>query len=297
MPAMAIFATSITVLVMALGCEILPNAEANTPSATDVPPIKEAKPGKSKKKTPAKKTPTKVTPKVAPSAPKTRTQKVVEITAGDDRIDPGGCVHAYEVSEPVTNYWLKRASCTIPGLRARGNKEIQLLYPASLTDLSILKVPNLTKALLSSLAGWRCDPNSPGCTNKFHKAWDIRAKPNEPVHASATGTVIEKYWDGAPSSFPKDVQGCGNTLTIQLENRPDVRVTYCHLSSYASGLKKGDHVTRSEIIGYAGSTGNATGTCIHTQVEMKTPPPGCQLVSNRNLVNPFCVDWDFIYKP
>jgi murein DD-endopeptidase MepM/ murein hydrolase activator NlpD len=55
--------------------------------------------------------------------------------------------------------------------------------------------------------------------------------------------------------------GYGNVVVLQHDN--GVSTLYGHLSGFAAGLRKGLKVTQSDIIGYVGSTGMATGPHLH----------------------------------
>ena len=89
-------------------------------------------------------------------------------------------------------------------------------------------------------------------TDRIHEALDIMAPAGTPVLATADGT-IEKLFDS-------DNGG----LTIYQFN-PDETHTYyyAHLQRYAPGLEEGDKVRRGEVIGYVGSSGNASADAPH----------------------------------
>ena len=55
--------------------------------------------------------------------------------------------------------------------------------------------------------------------------------------------------------------GYGNVIVLKHEN--NVSTLYGHLSGFVAGLRKGQQVTQSDIIGYVGSTGLATGPHLH----------------------------------
>jgi murein DD-endopeptidase MepM/ murein hydrolase activator NlpD len=87
-----------------------------------------------------------------------------------------------------------------------------------------------------------------------HKGVDLAAPTGTPVYASADGVVGKAEWFG----------GYGNY--IQIEHGGDIETRYGHLSAYA--VAAGDHVTKGELIGYVGSTGDATGPHLHYEVRI-----------------------------
>ncbi len=82
---------------------------------------------------------------------------------------------------------------------------------------------------------------------RVHEALDIMAPTGTPVLAVADGEV-EKL-------FTSDLGG----LTIyQFEPTGRYAYYYAHLDRYAADLKEGQTVKQGEVIGYVGSTGNAS---------------------------------------
>jgi murein DD-endopeptidase MepM/ murein hydrolase activator NlpD len=85
-----------------------------------------------------------------------------------------------------------------------------------------------------------------------HEAIDIMAPRGTPVHAAVSGTVQKLFLSKAG----------GNTIYEFDEDRT-LCYYYAHLDRYADGLREGMHVTRGDVIGYVGSTGNARPEAPH----------------------------------
>ena len=66
--------------------------------------------------------------------------------------------------------------------------------------------------------------------------------------AVASGTLTKQYVDGVDSSLS------GNGWKLSLADR--TFFFYAHLSRFADGLTVGSKVTRGDVIGYVGDTGN-----------------------------------------
>ena len=88
---------------------------------------------------------------------------------------------------------------------------------------------------------------------KLHDGTDFGAGCGTPVHAAASGTVTEEYYNG----------GYGNRLFIDHGNVGGrfMTTSYNHLSGYA--VKVGQHVTQGQVIAYVGTTGYSTGCHLH----------------------------------
>jgi murein DD-endopeptidase MepM/ murein hydrolase activator NlpD len=68
--------------------------------------------------------------------------------------------------------------------------------------------------------------------------------------------VISEYWS--------DVYGHRLYLDLGQVNGKNMTVIYNHLSSYR--VSTGAHVSRGEVVGYAGTTGWSTGCHLHFTV-------------------------------
>lgn len=85
-----------------------------------------------------------------------------------------------------------------------------------------------------------------------HEAIDIMQPRGTPVHAVVDG-VIAKLFLSKPG---------GNTIYL-FDNAGVFCYYYAHLDGYAAKLAEGQHVTRGEVIGYVGSSGNANPLAPH----------------------------------
>ena len=86
-----------------------------------------------------------------------------------------------------------------------------------------------------------------------HSGLDIAAATDTPIVAADDGEVLKAYWNA---------DGYGGLIII---GHPSGYETwYAHLDSF--DVKKGEHVTRGEVIAQMGSTGFSTGSHLHFEV-------------------------------
>ena len=78
--------------------------------------------------------------------------------------------------------------------------------------------------------------------------------------AAPTGTRVKASGDGVVDFVGKK-GGYGNAIVLKHDG--GVSTVYGHLSGFAAGLHKGQQVLQSDIIGYVGMTGLATGPHLH----------------------------------
>lgn len=119
------------------------------------------------------------------------------------------------------------------------------------TGQFIWPVPGYYK--LSSKFGYRWHPISGNW--KLHTGIDISSSGiyGAKIVASDDGTVSFSGWNG----------GYGNCVIINHGN--GYSTLYAHMKS-ASSLKKGQAVSKGDIVGYVGSTGNSTGPHLHYEI-------------------------------
>ncbi|HET7656092.1 MAG TPA: M23 family metallopeptidase [Luteimonas sp.] len=91
-----------------------------------------------------------------------------------------------------------------------------------------------------------------GGGSRPHEALDIMAARGTPVLAATDGR-IEKLFESAAG---------GHTI-YQFDDSATHAYYYAHLDRYAPGLAEGQQVERGDVIGYVGSTGNASEDAPH----------------------------------
>lgn len=100
-------------------------------------------------------------------------------------------------------------------------------------------------------------------TGRSHDAIDIMAARGTPVVAAAEGTVEKLYFSNG-----------GGGITVYVRS-PDRRwiYYYAHLDHYAPGLAEGQRVRPGSVIGFVGSTGDASpdGPHLHFAVNFMAP--------------------------
>jgi murein DD-endopeptidase MepM/ murein hydrolase activator NlpD len=85
-----------------------------------------------------------------------------------------------------------------------------------------------------------------------HDAIDIMAPRGTPVLAVADGKVVKLF-----NSKP------GGLTVYQFDREEKLAYYYAHLDSYAPGISEGSQLARGELLGYVGSTGNASPNAPH----------------------------------
>ncbi|MDK1017850.1 MAG: peptidoglycan DD-metalloendopeptidase family protein [Actinomycetota bacterium] len=114
-------------------------------------------------------------------------------------------------------------------------------------------IPNQTRGVVCPVAGsnyfgdsWG-DPRSGGRT---HKGTDLMARYNTPLVAMNSGTVRLNR------------QRLGG-IQIYVYGTDGITYYYAHLSKWVHGMRSGDHVSKGQVIGYVGDSGNARGGAPH----------------------------------
>jgi uncharacterized membrane protein len=85
-----------------------------------------------------------------------------------------------------------------------------------------------------------------------HEALDIMAARRTPVSSAASGRVLKLF-----------TSRNGGLMVYAADSSEHFILMYAHLDGYAPGLHDGDPLTRGQLIGYVGFTGNASPKAPH----------------------------------
>jgi len=91
-----------------------------------------------------------------------------------------------------------------------------------------------------------------GRAGHSHEAVDILAPRNTPIHAVEDGAIAKLFTSKA-----------GGTTIYQFDPSGRFVYYYAHLERYAPGLRETQRVSRGEVIGYVGTSGNAPPNTPH----------------------------------
>ena len=94
-------------------------------------------------------------------------------------------------------------------------------------------------------------------SGKPHGAIDLPAARGTEVHAMTDGVIRKLFFSKAG----------GNTI-YEYDPAQVYCFYYAHLDRYAAGIAEGKHVRRGEVIGYVGSTGDASPLAPHLHLEI-----------------------------
>jgi murein DD-endopeptidase MepM/ murein hydrolase activator NlpD len=112
-----------------------------------------------------------------------------------------------------------------------------------------LQLP-IDNATVEALRGQFGDARDGGA--RGHEAVDIMAPRNTPIHAVDAGTIAKLFQSRA-----------GGTTIYQFDPSQRFCYYYAHLQAYAPGLHEGQQISRGEVIGFVGTSGNAPPNAPH----------------------------------
>lgn len=154
-------------------------------------------------------------------------------------------------SEPPLTQALTQAKATERSASRARSQDTPTRTPdpsASLSDKHIsLPIANLQPSdILDTFDQAR------GAGERRHEATDIMAPRGTPIYAVDDG-VVRKLFTSKP----------GGLTVYQYDPSERYVYYYAHLDKYAETLKEGQRVSRGDLIGYVGSTGNADPNAPH----------------------------------
>jgi len=106
------------------------------------------------------------------------------------------------------------------------------------------------RTFISSKYGWRTDPFNGN--KRWHSGVDIAAGWNAPIVAVAEGVVIHSGYR------------YGYGISIEIQHKNGMTTRYAHMNKAVA--KKGDVVSKDDLIGLMGSSGRSTGPHLHFEV-------------------------------
>lgn len=122
---------------------------------------------------------------------------------------------------------------------------------------NVLTWPLKSWSYISSYFGGRDSPGGIGSTN--HMGIDIAASSGTPIYAAASGTIVIRQYSSSAGYYIQISHGTINGVALETQ--------YMHQSRFAPGLSVGSRVSKGQLIGYVGSTGNSTGPHLHFGVK------------------------------
>lgn len=122
---------------------------------------------------------------------------------------------------------------------------------------AIQPVANKDLKRVASGFGYRIDPIYR--TGKFHAGMDF---------TSPVGTPVTTTGDGVIEVVESKQWGYGNCIVVN--HGYGYKTRYAHLSKFK--VKRGQKVTRGQVIGYVGNTGKSTGPHLHYEVMKNNDP-------------------------
>jgi len=94
-----------------------------------------------------------------------------------------------------------------------------------------------------------------------HEALDIMAPRFTPILSAAKGRILKLFTSVA-----------GGLMVYAADSSERFILMYAHLDHYAPGIRDGMRLERGELIGYVGSTGNASATAPHLHFAILRSP-------------------------
>lgn len=141
----------------------------------------------------------------------------------------------------------------VKGLREADLRKMDARFELSKLDRIIQYIPVMSpeySVQISSHYGKRYHPVE-RCS-KFHSGIDLHSKTAAPIFSSATGRVV----------FAGNMNGYGKV--VEIEHGRGIKTRYAHLRHVS--VRKGQNVSRGQLIGRQGKSGNVTNEHLHFEI-------------------------------
>ena len=153
---------------------------------------------------------------------------------------------------------------TASDVRSQGTRDVRSLATTSGTgegagappSTLLIPVAGVTDAQLKNTFRERRG------SGRTHQAIDILAPFGTPVVAAIDGRIRKLFTSKA-----------GGITIYQTDNAEEKIYYYAHLERYADGLREGMTISRGDVIGYVGTTGNAPPNTPHLHFAIMILPP------------------------
>lgn len=137
----------------------------------------------------------------------------------------------------------------------RRERERQRATPTSRGSTATAGPPRGDIACPMTPVGFTNDWGAPRSGGRKHQGNDLFAPYGQAVVAVTDGVVRAK-------------RGGLGGITLWLNGDDGVSYYYAHLSGWADGIQTGTRVSRGQIIGFNGNSGNASGTAAHVHFQI-----------------------------
>lgn len=130
--------------------------------------------------------------------------------------------------------------------------ELLFLADKYLHTIRYLPLGRPAKGPVTSRYGKRKDPINK--RTAFHPGVDIRGKRGDKIYATADGVVLKAFKNGGHGNF------------VKISHKNGYTTSFSHMQAYL--VKKGEKVTRGQLIGLIGNTGRSTGPHLHYEIAL-----------------------------
>jgi uncharacterized membrane protein len=165
-------------------------------------------------------------------------------STGDASVVPAGA--ASTTATPVTTA-NPRDAAGVPAVKPSGTETVTPDDLALLSSEIAMPLDGVNPVTLHSNFDERR-----GGGLRAHEALDIMAARRTPVRSAAAGRVLRLFTSAA-----------GGLMVYAADSSERFILMYAHLDGYGPGLRDGTPLARGQVIGYVGSTGNASPSAPH----------------------------------